>query len=196
MSYIIVGLGNPGAEYEKTRHNTGRALVERFRKSRGLPEWRFDKKTNALISKGALEKEKVTLMLAQGFMNNSGKSLKELASSPKKAERCLVVYDELDLPLGSMKISFGRGSGGHNGLESVIKNLKTKDFPRIRVGISPSTPSGKMKKPSSDKAVIDFILGKFKPSEEEVFKKVGKKVLEAILLLVTEGRAKAMNKFN
>lgn len=196
MSFIIVGLGNPGEEYENTRHNVGRIILERLRKSEGFTEWSFDKKINALKSLGALGKEKITLLLPQGFMNNSGKSLKDLAGSPKKAEKCLIVYDELNVPLGSMKISFGRSSGGHNGLESVIKNLKTKDFPRLRIGICPTTPSGKLKMPHGDTEVVDLILGKFKAGEEESLKKVGKKALEAIEVLVAEGRQVAMNKFN
>ena len=196
MSFLIVGLGNPGEEYEDTRHNVGRIILDRLRKSEKFSEWSFDKKINALKSTGALGKEKVTLLLPQGFMNNSGKSLKELAGSAKKAEKCLVVYDELDIPLGSMKISFGRSSGGHNGVESIIKNMKTRDFPRIRVGICPATPSGKLKKPHGEKEVIDFILGKFKASEEEALKKVGKQAIEAIKVLVVEGRQVAMNTFN
>ena len=196
MSFLIVGLGNPGEEYEDTRHNVGRIILDRLRKSEKFSEWSFDKKINALKSTGAFGKEKVTLLLPQGFMNNSGKSLKELAGSPKKAEKCLVVYDELDIPLGSMKISFGRSSGGHNGVESIIKNMKTRDFPRIRVGICPATPSGKLKKPHGENEVIDFILGKFKASEEEALKKVGKQAIEAIKVLVVEGRQVAMNTFN
>lgn len=196
MAYLIVGLGNPGTEYEGTRHNTGRMLLERLAKAKDFSPWKLDKKRNALISSGSLGKEKVTLILPQGFMNNSGKSLKDLAGSLRKAEKCLVVYDELDLPLGSIKLSFGRGSGGHNGIESVIRNIKTRDFPRIRVGISPTTPSGKMKKPSGELAVVDYILGKFKPAELEQLKKVGKKVLEAIEVVVTDGRQVAMNQFN
>lgn len=196
MSFIIVGLGNPGEEYDNTRHNAGRIVLERLRKSEGFAEWVFDKKLNALKSTGALGKEKVTLLLPQGFMNNSGKSLKDLAGSPKKAEKCLVVYDEMNVPLGSMKISFGRSSGGHNGLESVIKNLKTKDFPRLRIGICPTTPTGKLKMPHGDKEVVGFILGKFKASEEEVLKKASKTALEAIKVLVAEGRQVAMNRFN
>jgi PTH1 family peptidyl-tRNA hydrolase len=196
MAHIIVGLGNPGQEYDQTRHNTGFYMLERFRKSLDAPEWVLDKKLNALKSSGAVGKEKVVLLLPQGYMNNSGKSLKELAGSPKKAEKCIVVYDELDVPLGSMKISFGRGDGGHNGLASVIKHMKTKDFPRIRIGITATTPTGKLKKPHGEKEVLAHILGKFKESEVEVLKKLSKKVIEALETLITEGRQVAMNTFN
>jgi PTH1 family peptidyl-tRNA hydrolase len=196
MSFIIVGLGNPGFEYEGTRHNAGRVLLEKIRKHFEFSDWKLDKKFNAQTATGAIGKEKVLLMMPEGFMNNSGKSLKHLAGSPKKAEKCLVIYDELDMPLGSFKISFGRGDGGHNGLASVIKCMKTRDFPRIRVGITPATPSGKLKKPSGEKDVIKHILGKFKPAEEEVLKKESKKILEAVETLLNEGRAVAMNQFN
>ena len=97
------------------------------------------------------------------------------------------MQDELDLPLGVVKIAFGASAGGHRGVDSIQKALKTKDFIRIRVGISGATASGKIKKPDSEK-VVDFVLGKFKPSEEEKLKKVRKTVFEAIELCLTEGR--------
>jgi PTH1 family peptidyl-tRNA hydrolase len=200
MSYIIVGLGNPGPEYEKTRHNTGRLILEAFYKKASkeneLSEWKVDKKLSAIKSTGKIGKESVVLLEPETMMNNSGKSLKELINTPKKAEKLVVIYDELDMPLGSYKISFNRGSGGHRGVESIIKNIKTKEFVRIRVGISPATPSGKLRKPQGEEKVIDFILGKFKPAEEEELKKVSKKITEALFCLIEEGREKAMNMFN
>jgi len=196
MAYIVVGLGNPGDEYRDTRHNVGRYMLERFRKQNDFPEWKFNKKSKAQESSGVLGKEKVMLVLPETFMNGSGKSVKEYVGSLKAAERLVVIYDELDVPLGGLKISYGRSSGGHRGLESIIKNIKTKDFVRIRVGISPKTPSGKLKKPTGEKPVVDFILGKFKPTEIEILKKVGKKVSEAIQVIIKDGRAKAMGEFN
>lgn len=200
MSYIIVGLGNPGQEYEQSRHNTGRLMLEAFykkaAKDQDLSDWKADKKTIALKSSGKIGAESVTMLMPETMMNNSGKSLKDLVNTPKKAEKLIVIYDELDMPLGSFKISFDRGSGGHRGLESVIKNIETKAFIRIRVGISPSTPSGKLKKPQGEDKVIDFILGKFKPAEQEELKKVSKKISEALFCLLEEGRAIAMNRYN
>lgn len=196
MSFIIVGLGNPGFDYENTRHNTGRMILEKLHTHFEFTEWKKDKKYNALTSTGMIGKEKVLLMMPEGFMNNSGKSLKHLAGSPKKIEKCLVIYDELDLPLGRFKISFGRGDGGHNGIASVIRAVRSKDFPRVRVGVTQATPSGKLKKPSGEKAVVAHILGKFKSGEEDVLKKECKKIIEAVEVLVTEGRAVAMNRFN
>jgi len=200
MSYIIVGLGNPGPEYTNTRHNTGRLVLEAFykkaSKENDLSEWKVDKKLQALKSTGKISTESVVLLEPETMMNNSGKSLLELVNTPKKAEKLVVIYDDLDLPLGGYKISFDRGSGGHRGLDSIIKNIKTKAFVRIRVGVSPSTPTGKLKKPQGEEKVIDFILGKFKPAEEEELKKVSKKIIDALFCLVEEGREKAMNEFN
>lgn len=129
-------------------------------------------------------------------MNNSGKSVASLVKNKKDAVRLVVIYDDLDLPVGSFKISFNRGSGGHKGLESIVKALKTREFARVRVGISPATPSGKLKKPSGEKAVHDFIIGNFKDKEMEAIKKVSKKAIEAVEALITEGREKAMSEFN
>jgi len=200
MSYIIVGLGNPGLEYEQTRHNTGRLILESFYKKalkeNDLSEWKVDKKISALKSAGKIGKESVVLLEPETMMNNSGKSLKELVNTPKKAEKLVVIYDDLDLPLGSYKISFNRGTGGHRGLESIVKNIKTKAFVRIRVGISNETPSGKLKKPQGEEKVIDHILGKFKPTEMDELKKVAKKVSEALICMLEEGREIAMNRNN
>ena len=195
MSYIFVGLGNPGAEYEGTRHNTGRMLLEWFGKSLGA-EWQADKKLNAHIAKVKVGKTPVVLVLPDTFMNNSGKSVKPLVTSLKSAEKLMVIYDDLDMPFGSSKISFNKSSGGHRGLESIIKALKTEKFARVRVGISPKTPTGKIKKPSGDDAVTKVILGKFKPDELTQLKKLSKKVNEALEVFVSEGLEKAMTGFN
>jgi len=114
----------------------------------------------------------------------------------KAAVNLVVIHDDLDLPLGKFKISFGRGSGGHRGVESIIKKLKTKDFIRLRIGIAPATPTGKIKKPVGEKAVIDFILGKFKPPEELKLKKLMPTLVEALDALLTDGLQPAMNQFN
>jgi peptidyl-tRNA hydrolase, PTH1 family len=192
----IAGLGNPGEEYKNSRHSTGRIIVEYFRGINKFPDWELNKKINAVISTGKVGKEKVTLILPETFMNRSGLALKTLITSRKKAENLIVVYDELDLPLGRLKISFGRGSGGHRGLESIIKAVKTKDFTRVRVGISPATPLGKMKKPKGEKDVTDFILGDFKKKEIEAIKKISKKVSDALEAIVADGREKTMGVFN
>lgn len=169
MKWIVAGLGNPGEEYVGTRHNVGREFLMALEKK--LPAG-------------------VEVVLPDTYMNDSGKVFIKLVKSKKQAEQLVVLQDELDLPLGKVKLSFGSSSGGHNGINSIQKALKTKDFVRIRIGISPATPKGKLKKPDSKK-VVDFVLGKFKPAELEVLKKARKLVEEAITLLVTEGREKA-----
>lgn len=196
MSYIIVGLGNPGEKYKNTRHNIGRIALEYFAKAHHFSEWANDKKLRARISAGTVEKIKVMLLLPETFMNASGTSLKPLIASAKKAETLVVVQDDIDLPLGKWKIVFSRGSGGHRGIESIIRAIKTKNFVRIRIGIAPVTPSGKIKKPKGEKAIIDFIIGTFKPKEFEAISKTLKPVAQAIETIVIDGRAVAMNRFN
>jgi len=198
MGYVIAGLGNPGEGYENTRHNTGRIVLDIIRKK--LTEAEFgdfekDKKTGALISKGKL-KEPILLVEPEDFMNKSGQAVKTFVTNKKAAEKLIVIHDDLDLPIGRYKICFNRGSGGHKGVESIMRAVDTEAFLRFRIGISPVTPSGKMKKPRGEKAVSDFILGKFKPSETTVLNKAGEKLAQAVQMMVEESREKAMSVFN
>ncbi len=174
--FYIIGLGNPGEEHRESRHNTGRMAVLEFEKKK--------------------ETKKVKIIESEEFMNNSGKAVAKVIKSTKVAERLIVVYDDIDLALGTLKISFDKGSGGHRGLESVIKAVKTREFTRIRIGVSPATPKGKIKKPQGEKEVLKFILGNFSSSQKEILKKVFKTVSEAIMTIVEEGRDVAMNRFN
>ena len=174
---IVVGLGNPGGEYENTRHNTGRIMVH-------------------ILEKKLENKNKIKFITPDTFMNNSGKAVAPLIKTKKDLKNLVVIYDDIDLPLGKMKISFNRSSGGHRGLQSVIRALKSEEFVRIRVGISPATASGKIKKPQGEKAVLNFLLGEFKKSELETIKKLSKKVAEAVGMIFTEGKDKAMSLYN
>ena len=194
MRYIV-GLGNPGEEYELTRHNAGRMAVLAFVKKEGIDEPEFDKKLKALVAKGEIGGEKIQIILPETFMNKSGDSLRPLALSAKKAENLIVVHDDIDLPLGKIKISFGKNSGGHKGVESVIKAVKTINFTRVRIGISSTNAKGVVKKPSGDK-FLDYIIGKFKPAEMAEMKKSAKKSAEALKVIVSDGAEKAMGKFN
>ena len=161
--YTIVGLGNPGEMYAETRHNTGRMAMEVIKK-REIP--------------------KVKLVFLDTFMNKSGAGVGKVIKSKKAAEKLIVIYDDLDLPIGTMKISFNRGSGGHKGIESIVRAVKTKEFVRIRIGIG--------KKADVEK----HILGKFTPKEKEELKKVFKKVADAVEVIANESLEKAMTGFN
>ncbi len=173
---LVVGLGNPGKEYEYTRHNTGRMIV-------GM----IEKKLGDL---------KIKFITPDTFMNNSGKAVAPLIKSKKDLAGLVVIYDDIDLPLGKMKISFNRSSGGHNGIGSIIRSLKSEEFLRIRIGIAPATPSGKLRKPHGEKDVLKFLLGEFKKSELETIKKLSKKVALAIECIFTESKEKGMSLYN
>jgi PTH1 family peptidyl-tRNA hydrolase len=200
MSFIIAGLGNPGEEYALTRHNTGRMMLEMFAKKNNFPEFKENPKLKALVSEEKIKigkkEEKVTLVAPNNFMNRSGGSLAPLITSVKKAHELIVIYDDLDLALGTIKISYNRSSGGHRGVESIIKAIKTEEFIRIRVGISPATPTGKLKKPKGEDAVDKHIIGPFKKPELEEIKKVSKDVLAALDIIMAEGYTKAMMEYN
>jgi PTH1 family peptidyl-tRNA hydrolase len=194
MRYII-GLGNPGEEYASTRHNTGRIILELLAK-KNFTEWKKDMKLHARVAKGDLDGEKMTFVCPETFMNNSGTSVKPLVASKKDLGKLVVVYDDLDLPLGRIKLSFNRSAGGHNGLGSIIKAVKSEEFIRIRVGVSPSTPSGKIKKPSGEDAVQKFLLGNFKEKELLELKKISKTVKEILVCISAESKDKAMSLYN
>lgn len=192
MPYIIAGLGNPGEEYENTRHNAGRAAVFSLTDE----EFSFDKKVNALVSDVKVGKEKIKLIAPETFMNKSGSSVGYLVKNPKAAEKLIVIYDDFNLPLGKIRISFNRSSGGHNGVESIIRTLKTEAFLRIRIGVAPENAKGNAKVPHGDDKIEKFILGHFKAEELKELKKIQKKVAEAVEMIIAEGREKAMSVFN
>jgi len=194
--YYIFGLGNPGKEYETTRHNVGRIVLAELFKKYDFSEWKNDMKSKSLVAKGEIDGEKVSLIEPDNFMNNSGQSVALFVDGPKKLSKLVVIYDDLDLPIGRMKISHNKSSGGHNGLESVIKKLKSKDFVRIRVGVSPATPTGKIRKPKGEAAVLKFLLGSFKDSELKEVKKLSKKIALAIETFIVDGKDKMMSVYN
>ena len=199
---LIVGLGNPGKEYENTRHNTGRIILEKIAKAGNFSEWRDDMKLKSFRTKGEIGgpacagREKVEFLLPNTFMNNSGVAVCQIIDDKKKLKNLVVIYDDMDLPVGSLKISFNRSSGGHNGLESVIKKVKSREFVRIRIGVSPATPTGKLKKPKGEEAVLKFLLGKYKEDELKSIKNLSKKIAEIIAMLSAEGKDKAMSVYN
>ena len=206
MPYIIAGLGNPGQEYEGTRHNTGRIVLDAIRTELGGSDFVPDKKLNALVSEAKVGKEKVLLVAPETFMNNSGKALasivKTKAAKAKSglkgnvADDLMVIYDDFQLPIGRMKVSYNKSSGGHNGLESVIRAVKTEAFPRLRVGTAPTNAKGEAKIPHGDDKIEKFILGPFKDDELKTVKKLAKKAAEGVVIWIKEGRDKATNIIN
>lgn len=186
---LIAGLGNPGAKYSRTRHNVGFRVLDEFLKENNLLFFKLSKKFDSLISEGKIAGKKILLVKPQTFMNNSGKAIKALTKFYKITSPGLVViHDDIDLPLGKIKIVKGRGSAGHKGVESIIKELRTKNFVRFRIGIQPS--KGKPKDPEK------FVLEKSFKDEEKIVKKIIKKSCQALKTALTEGTEKAMTKFN
>lgn len=193
---LIVGLGNPGEEYKNTRHNTGRMILENIAKGNDFSDWKNNIKLKALCARGEIDGSKFDFMLPETFMNNSGVAVAGVINDKKKLKDLVVIYDDMDLPLGHYKISYNKSSGGHNGLNSIIKKVKSMEFVRIRIGVSPSTPTGKMKKPKGEEAVLKFLLGKYKDDEIKEIKKISKKVSEILVMVKEEGKDKAMTIFN
>jgi PTH1 family peptidyl-tRNA hydrolase len=187
MALVIIGLGNKGGEYEKTRHNAGRDAAMLVVKQEGFEQPIFNKTANALVSKGAIKGENTTIVLPETMMNLSGKSVGAFIKTPKAAKNLLIIHDDLDLPLGTIKMVFARGSGGHKGVESIMRAIKTEEFARIRIGISAAGKKNQAKKVQGEEKVIKMVIGKWKPSEEVVVKKVFKKVAEAVHLLASDG---------
>jgi PTH1 family peptidyl-tRNA hydrolase len=194
--FYLIGLGNPEESYQNTRHNIGRQLVVDFCKKNNFSDFTFDKKSNALLSKGKILNTAVMAILPQGFMNNTGKSLTYYIKNLKQAEKIFVLHDDLDLPIGNYRIQFNRGSAGHRGIESINKYLKTQKYPRLKIGISNVSAKGKIKKPNSSEKVIKHVLGKFSPQEQEILKKNKNKIFEIIENTAQYGYLKAMNEFN
>ena len=192
---IIVGLGNPGKEYENTRHNIGFRVVDHINKRYPEAEpsarygagggFRFDKKTNSEIAEVKIDGRKVLLVKPQTFMNNSGEALKKLVKSRKlKPESFVVVHDDLDVLFGKVKLSFARGSAGHRGVESVIRALKTDKFFRVRFGTS-GLKLAKIRNIKDKRKRIremnDFVVGPFTPSEKQKLNKLIKIAAEKAL---------------
>lgn len=195
MMYII-GLGNPGLEYEKNRHNTGRILLEQIAKDLDFSDWKKNPKINALVSSGTIEDKKFSFVLPETFMNNSGVCVSKIIDEPKKTKDLVVVYDDLDLPFGKIKISYKKSSGGHNGLSSIIKKVRSEEFVRIRIGVSFEDTNGNARKPKGEDAVLKFLLGDFKKEELQILRKISKNISEILYCISKEGREIAMTKYN
>lgn len=191
---LIVGLGNKGPEYKISRHNTGFIIFDNIL---GKVSWGESSRANTLYYKDKINKKEVEYLKPQTFMNNSGFTVLCAKTKHKiNSENIIVIYDDIDLPLGTIKISFDRSSGGHNGIDSIIKKIKSKEFIRIRIGISPIDKKGLVRKPKGENAVLKFLLGNFRDNELREIKKVSKKVAEILDMIINEGKDKAMSVYN
>ena len=194
VNYIIVGLGNPGEKYEHTRHNAGRSALFHFRDHHELPEFELRKEYEAQYTKGTLGDASFDVILPETFMNDSGKAVRKLLKERAGSE-IVVLYDDIDLPFGTLKISHDRGSGGHHGVDSLIEELGTRAFTRVRIGIAPLF-DGVIRKPQGEGAVPSFLLKPFTTAEEEQFTEISKHIDQVLVLVLTKGVAAAMNAVN
>jgi len=189
---LIVGLGNPGKTYAHNRHNAGFRCLNYFARLHSI---RFDhRQCRAKVGLAEVSGEKLLLAKPGTFMNLSGNSVACLAHKHDiPLSDLLVIYDDLDLPLGKIRLRQSGGSGGHKGMNSIISTLGSEDFPRIRVGIGrPQVEEQSM----SEDAIVNYVLSDFSPQEESIIKPVIVKVAEAIDGFLTQGIEAAMSKFN
>lgn len=184
---LIVGLGNPGREYAATRHNAGFLVIDCLAHELGLSVGK--KLLRSLTGQGQINGEKVVLAKPQTYMNLSGESVGALLRWYKlTTSDLIVIYDDLDLPPGKLRIRGGGGSGGHKGMQSVIEALGTEDFTRVRIGI------GRPRAPEFDP--VDYVLSGFSEEEAGEMKEVLAQAVEAVLCIVRDGVERAMNLYN
>ena len=183
--YVIAGLGNPGKKYEKTRHNMGFLVLDEFAACHGISVSRI--RHRALTGEGFVAGEKVLLVKPQTYMNLSGESLREvMAYYNVPIEKLIVVYDDMDLDIGSLRIRKKGSAGSHNGMKSVIYQLQTDQFPRIRVGIGTS----------GNADWKDFVTGKISDGEAKLLSETIRTAAESIDCIIESGIDTAMNRYN
>lgn len=184
--YLIAGLGNPGREYRENRHNVGFMVLDRLAARLRLSFSRLESK--ALLTKGDHEGRRLLLAKPQTYMNLSGQSVGALLRYYKvPLEHLLVVFDDVDLPLGVLRLRPGGGSSGQKGMASIIERLGSQDFPRLRVGIG--RPPGRMQ-------AADYVLEDFSRQEAAILPEILDRAAEAVLTFTVEGLPAAMNRFN
>lgn len=191
---LIVGLGNPGIQYEYTRHNIGfqflNHLQKTWRELTALSDWSVAKRFNAEVALGKLGRKKIILLKPLTFMNESGKAVKAVAGFYKlSANDCVVIYDDIDLHFGNIRLRLGGSAGGHKGMQSIIQELDTEDIPRLRLGIR----TDHHKTPLEAKA---FVLKKFAKEEARKLPEIFQKSSKAINVAITESFSKAMSLYN
>ena len=184
--YIIAGLGNPGGKYDNTRHNAGFRVMDILADRMSILV--EEKKHKALCGRGVLEGQKVILLKPQTFMNLSGESIRAAADFYKvEPENVLVVYDDISLEPGQLRIRAKGSAGGHNGMKNIIAHLGTQEFPRVKVGIG-EKPKGM--------DLADYVLSCFSKGEQELMDQAFKEAARAVAVILGQGIESAMNEFN
>ena len=186
-TFLVVGLGNPGKEYFGTRHNVGAAVVEALAEAHNCVLRKS--RDQSLTAEISLEGKKVLLAFPQTFMNNSGQAVSSIMrrNGISNPENLIVVHDEMDIPPGDLRIKFGGGLAGHNGLKSITNHLHTQDYLRLRLGIG---------KPADKDSGANYVLKRPSKAEQEIFSQAIQKAIEAIEALILEGKDAAMARFN
>ncbi len=189
---LIIGLGNPGREYEGNRHNVGFQILDELVKELELEDFKAEKKFHALVTQGTHEGEKFIFAKPQTYMNLSGESAIKIAQFYKiPLQDTLVVYDELDLPLGKIRVRPNGSAGTHNGLKSLVQHLGSSNFPRLRFGIESRGTTAPQQQNTSD-----FVLSDFRPEEFAEYQKIMKQAKQATLDFLHEDMEKLMQKYN
>ena len=188
---LIVGLGNPEPKYEQTRHNIGFAAVDAASRSWQIP-MSENRKFQGAFGEGKLNADKIRLLKPLTYMNNSGMAIRAVTDWYKlPPSSLLVIYDDMDLPLGKIRLRLSGSAGGHNGMKSAIAHLGTQNFPRLRIGIGKAQGTT-----TNDSSTVSYVLGRFSSAENQIVSKVLQLVLEAVELAVKQGIEKAMNRYN
>lgn len=183
VEFIIAGLGNPGKEYEMTRHNAGFLTLDILANREGFTTDRV--KYKSLCADVMINGHRCLVMRPQTYMNNSGEAIREAASFYKiPPERCIVIFDDIDISLGALRVKRKGSAGTHNGIKSIIYHLNSDNFPRIKIGVGA--------KPHPDYDLKDYVLGSFSKQEQETLKKTMEKACDAIELIVSGDVDKAM----
>lgn len=184
--YLIVGLGNPENEYAKTRHNMGFNTINEIAKNNNIEITKT--KFKGLYGSGIIQGKKIILLKPQTYMNLSGESIKEIIDFYNiELNEIIVIYDDIDIEKGTIKIRKKGGPGAHNGMKSIVENLKTSEFARVRVGIG---------QPEFKNDMINYVIGKVPEEEQEILQQGVKKAALAIEEIIKNGIDIAMNKFN